>query len=589
MTEHEYVDVLGKIAVPILVARPIFADDKKTIKDFTILFINEAFSRNFSQLSVKVETNFSNYIGRLTKEVDWFAKAEEAYKNASVEAVFFSILYSSWLKMSINVTENGLFIFSAMNVDAEKKREQQLLRQNLRLEALTDELSLSRENLQVKLDNIENLNSLLQYKALHDPMTDLFSKDKLNLDLDIAIKSNKRFGIILLDLDNLKFVNDSQGHTAGDDVIKNVAVILKKLQRSGISVYRFGGDEFVVLATDINSKDTLLNIGDLALELCNECGISFSAGIAVYPEDTGSKDELLQYADMALADIKKKGKNNVGFFHTIMYEKFMTRLNIQTKLTDAIANDIFELYFQPQFSVETGELRGFEALLRWHDDKFGWISPEKFIPIAEESQLVVPIGTWVMKTALKTLHEWKKRYGFNGIMSVNVSPIQLKKPDFLFNFKEMVREADIDNENLEIEITEGIFIENKDEMLGLLNQIRDMGVGISLDDFGTGYSSLSYLQLLPITTLKIDKSFIANITEKSGIEANITDSIVSMVTKMGLDTIAEGVETDEQLDVLRMIRCKTIQGFLKGKPMSFERCSKFLSGELEPVTIKNDS
>lgn len=589
MFKNVFEDVLHSLSTPVLVGEPIFSENSDTVEDCTILFVNESFKNNFHIFSIESGKKISEIVPNLSKDVKWIEMANEAMKSSKpIEENFFSNVYNGWLRISMNRTENGNIVFSALNVDAEKKRELQLLNQNLRLEALTDELTTSKENLHTKLDNIENLTSLLQYNAYHDSMTDLYSKEKFNIDFDEAMNSEAHFGIILIGLDNIKFINDSQGHSAGDEAIRTSAAILKRVQKKTVTVYRFGGDEFIILVKEVDSKDSLLNLGDFLLELFNECGLSFSAGIAMYPEDTKSKEELLQYADMALADIKKKGKNNVGFFQTVMYEKFKNRLNIQTKLTDAIANDLFQLYFQPQFTAQTGELRGFEALLRWHDDKFGWISPEKFIPIAEESHLVVPIGTWVMKKALETLHEWKHKYGFDGIMSVNVSPIQLKKPNFLYEFKKMIKEADIDTKNLEIEITEGIFIENKDEMLGLLNQIRDMGIGISLDDFGTGYSSLSYLQLLPITTLKIDKSFIANITEKSGVEANITDSIVSMVTKMGLDTIAEGVETEEQLDLLKTIRCKTVQGFLKGKPMSFDRCSKFLSGELEPVTIKND-
>jgi len=244
-------------------------------------------------------------------------------------------------------------------------------------------------------------------------------------------------------------------------------------------------------------------------------------------------------------------------------------------------NERFQLYYQPQFDVATNKLRGFEALLRWYDDEIGWINPEQFIPIAEETKLVIPLGEWILETAISTLKEWIEKYDFDGIMSVNVSPVQLKKPSFIFDLKDLIKKHSIPTHNLEIEITEGVFIDNKNEVIGLLNQIRDMGIGLSLDDFGTGYSSLSYLQLLPITTLKIDKSFIANITDKSGVEANITDSIISMVTKMGLDTIAEGVEKNEQLDILKKINCKNIQGFLKGKPMPKERCEQILGGDYE--------
>ena len=220
-------------------------------------------------------------------------------------------------------------------------------------------------------------------------------------------------------------------------------------------------------------------------------------------------------------------------------------------------------------------------MLRWYDEDTGWISPEQFIPIAEETRLVIPLGDWILERAIKTLKEWIEDFGFDGIMSVNVSPVQLKKQTFLYDLISLVKKDKIPTKNLENEITEGVFIDNKNEVIDLLKQIRELGIGLSLDDFGTGYSSLSYLQMLPITTLKIDKSFIANITDKGGVEANITDSIISMVTKMGLDTIAEGVERREQLDILKKINCKNIQGFLKGKPMPKERCEQILGGDYD--------
>ena len=271
-----------------------------------------------------------------------------------------------------------------------------------------------------------------------------------------------------------------------------------------------------------------------------------------------------------------------------MQEKFLNKMNIENKLSKALADNSFQLYFQPQFDVQTNNLRGFEALLRWHDDSIGWISPEQFIPLAEESKIVIPLGNWVLDTALATLHKWEKLYNFTGIMSVNISPVQLKQNDFLDLLTQKIRDSNINPQNLEIEITEGVLIDNMQETVKKLNIIRQMGIGISLDDFGTGYSSLRYLQILPLSTLKIDKSFIANIDSKDGVEANITDSIISMVTKMGLDTIAEGVETSDQLNMLKKINCHNIQGFLKGKPMPESVCEKVLNGDYKAIiSIEN--
>ena len=588
----EFKNCIDKSQFPIVIAKPIYIDND--ITDFKILYFNETFSSKFSSL-LDIGNLYSEVKDKISLQLSFIDFAKEALTTGETKCdTFYSTTYSCWLKITMNATINNNLFFSLIDITQEKEREQQLKRQNLRLAALTDELSLSRENLKNKLENIENLNEELSYIAYHDTLTGLYNKQQLFNDLAKYKKEytskNEKFGIILIDLDNMKYINDSEGHSVGDEFICKAAHLLKSFERKHLKCYRFGGDEFIILGKNIASKDTLLNIGDAILEIFNSEGIEFSAGIAVFPDDTIEIEELLKFSDMAMYEVKKKGRNNVCFFQNVMQEKFLKKLNIQNRISDAILNNDFKLYYQPQFDVATNELRGFEALLRWHDEKLGWINPEQFISIAEETRLIIELGDWVLSTALQTLQGWVEKYNFDGIMSINVSPIQLKKTDFIFNLKEKINKYNINTKNLELEITEGVLIDNKEETVLLLRQIRNMGIGISLDDFGTGYSSLNYLQMLPITTLKIDKSFIANITSDNGVEANITDSIVSMVSKMGLDTIAEGVENSEQLKILKKINCKTIQGFLKGKPMTLERCNKMLAGDKSAIlTIENDA
>ena len=299
-------------------------------------------------------------------------------------------------------------------------------------------------------------------------------------------------------------------------------------------------------------------------------------------------DELFQYADMAMYEVKKSGKNAVYFFEQLMQEKFAERICLENKLTNAIDTSCLELYFQPQVDITTKTLRGFEALVRWYDSELGWIKPDQFIPMAEESKLIIPLGDWVLDQSCYYLAKWQREYNFQGIMSINVSPIQLKNPTFLFDLNSAIRRHNIDPRKIEIEITEGIFIDNIEDTVELLSRIKELGIGISLDDFGTGYSSLSYLQVLPLTTLKIDKSFIANISSEQSKEADITNAIVSLVTKMGLDTIAEGVENPEQLKVLEAINCKNIQGFLMGKPMGANLCERMLAGD-ESAVLRSEN
>jgi diguanylate cyclase (GGDEF)-like protein len=484
-------------------------------------------------------------------------------------------------------------VVTITDISTDKEHEQQLRRQNLRLASLTDELSLSRTNLRNKLDSIETLNQQLQFAAYHDTMTNLYNRAWFNNCLASAIVAashdNSKFGIILLDIDDMKNINDARGHNAGDEYIRQAATILRKFERDSITPFRFGGDEFLILVQDIKTRDSMVTIGDALLETFNSSEIKISGGISIYPDDATQSEELMKFSDMAMFEVKRNGKNNISFFHQIMQEKFLKKMNLENRLSKAMADKCFQLYFQPQFDVATNDLRGFEALLRWHDDDLGWISPEQFIPLAEESRLVIPLGDWVLDTALATLQKWEAQFNFNGIISVNVSPVQLNKSDFIDMLTAKIAHYKITPQKLEIEITEGVLIDNMQETVKKLNQIRNMGIGISLDDFGTGYSSLRYLQILPLTTLKIDKSFIANISAKDGVEANITDSIISMVTRMGLDTIAEGVETDSQLDMLKKINCHNIQGFLKGKPMPSELCERVLNGDKSAIlTINND-
>lgn len=581
MQDIDFKKVFNKISAQIIIAEPVYSDEKKDLSDFRILFINEAFSKKFENLA-KEGGLFSKFSSELSKDLDLISFGSEVIKTGTSNVcTIFSNSYSCWLKISIDVSDE-LLIVTFANADRDKLYEEQLKNQNARLSNLTEELFASRENLRGNLDRINALNAKLEFTAYHDSLTGLHGRVKLEDDFSEWLKDSQgtesKFGLMVMGIDNMKLINDFQGRAKGDRIICKFAEILKRLEKEDIRFYRLNGDEFVALYNHVASNDTIVNMGDTLLEICNAEGFGFSGGISMYPDDGTNFEDILRFADMAMLDAKKKGKNTTCFFQAVMRERFMRKLIIQNKLSAAFNSSAFqtgfELHYQPQFDAVSNKLRGFEALLRWEDDELGWINPEQFIPIAEETRLVIPLGDWVMETAIKTLSDWQKNYSFDGIMSVNVSPVQLKKATFIFDLSTLIEQYDIRPETLEIEITEGVFIENKDEILGLLNQIRAMGIGISLDDFGTGYSSLSYLQLLPITTLKIDKSFISNIAAENGVEANITDSIISMVTKMGLDTIAEGVEKPEQLNILRSINCRNIQGFLKGKPMSKNRCEQ---------------
>lgn len=582
----EYKTILDTIPAAVIIAVPVKQDEK--ITDFSIVYVNECF-RNLTKNFIKEGVLLSSFKEKISQDINWFDMAVETIKTKkTIEETFYSHNFSIWIQLVEKCVPGDYVAVSLTNVSQAKEYESALSEQNKKLEEVTSQLKSSRLNLDSQLKNIQQLNEQLLFAAYHDSLTDLYNRSWLSTMMKVQIKEttekNEKFGILLFDIDNMKDINDSRGHNAGDELLKQVATILKLMESKTVTATRFGGDEFVLLYKNIKDRDEAIEISKKALRFLNAEGIGISGGISIFPDDSKKTEDLLKFADMAKIEAKKNGKNNVACFHSLMQEKFLSKLNIETKMSKAMASRNFQLYYQPQFDAKTKELRGFEALLRWYDSDLGWISPEQFIPLAEETHLVVPLGDWVMTTALATIKEWEMKFSFNGIMSVNVSPVQFVQEDFIEKLFKKIEKSGIDKKHLEIEITEGVLIDNVEDTISKLNKIREQGVGLSLDDFGTGYSSLRYLQLLPLTTLKIDKSFVSNIAAKDGFEANLTESIISLVSKMGLNTIAEGVENEEQLKMIQKFNCRTIQGFLLGKPMPKEQCEKLLVENLSKTS-----
>lgn len=582
----EYKTILDTIPAAVIIAVPVKQDEK--ITDFSLVYVNECF-RNLTKNFIKEGVLFSSFKEKISQDINWFDMAVETIKTKkTIEETFYSHNFSIWIQLVEKCVPGDYVAVSLTNVSQAKEYESALSEQNKKLEEVTSQLKSSRLNLDSQLKNIQQLNEQLLFAAYHDSLTDLYNRSWLSTMMKVQIKEttekNEKFGILLFDIDNMKDINDSRGHNAGDELLKQVATILKLMESKTVTATRFGGDEFVLLYKNIKDRDEAIEISKKALRFLNAEGIGISGGISIFPDDSKKTEDLLKFADMAKIEAKKNGKNNVACFHSLMQEKFLSKLNIETKMSKAMASRNFQLYYQPQFDAKTKELRGFEALLRWYDSDLGWISPEQFIPLAEETHLVVPLGDWVMTTALATIKEWEMKFSFNGIMSVNVSPVQFVQEDFIEKLFKKIEKSGIDKKHLEIEITEGVLIDNVEDTISKLNKIREQGVGLSLDDFGTGYSSLRYLQLLPLTTLKIDKSFVSNIAAKDGFEAKLTESIISLVSKMGLNTIAEGVENEEQLKMIQKFNCRTIQGFLLGKPMPKEQCEKLLVENLSKTS-----
>lgn len=550
-----YPVILDNIASPVLIGQPV-KDETGRIYDFSIIYTNEEL-KNMAGFVIQDAAKWSDFEANITSDIPWFKLAIDAIAGRFHQnATYYSPSTQNWYRIETNyIPEEHYIIITFINVTSERQYYQKLKK-----------------------------------TLITDPLTGFLNRAGFNDAFKIAIENARykqnKLALLIVDIDNLKNVNDSMGSKEGDALILHVAEVLKQFQREYIQIFRYGDDEYAVIVTDFSTDDSLVNFIDCIYEAFQIKQIGVSGGVAFYPSHSEQQEELIRFADMAVHYAKKNGKNNFVYFEPDMQRVFIQHLTLQTKMTTAILESNFRQYYQPQFDVRTGKLRGFEALIRWHDEELGDIAPSVFIPLAEETGLIIPIGRWVLNTALQTLKTWQEKYDFNGVMSVNVSPVQLLQDGFISELYALIDQYQINPSLLEIEITEGVMINNMNDTIDKLKRIKEKGLRVSLDDFGTGYSSLSYLQMLPLNTLKIDKAFINDITSNDGIQANITSSIINMVTKMGLETIAEGVEYPEQLDLLDKFNCNIVQGFLRGKPMPFNLCDDYLSGNKDAL-LKN--
>jgi len=427
----------------------------------------------------------------------------------------------------------------------------------------------------------------LRQQAYYDPLTGLANRKLLQdrLAQTIArIHRHKQHGALLfMDLDNFKHINDSLGHDFGDDLLNSVAMRLHEGFREGDTISRFGGDEFAVLIPDLNENRALAcqqieNIAEKLLIILarpfmlkeHELHVSSSIGISLFPgDDIQSADEIIKMADIAMYSSKKAGKNTYRFFHADMQEKAHQRLRIEKGLRIAIKEGHFVLFYQCQYTAEK-VLLGMEALIRWQHPEQGLISPDDFVPIADESGLIVAIGEIIIRQACEQIKQWESAGHTVPHISINVSPKQFAQTDFVETVSSICKEAEVSAEQLVLEITEATIIHDIDDTIDKMNQLQKLGYRISIDDFGTGYSSLSYLKRLPINQLKIDKAFVDDITTDID-NAVIVDTIIAMAQHLKLDLIAEGVENKTQLDYLKQRNCSGYQGYYFCKPVPAEK------------------
>ncbi len=435
------------------------------------------------------------------------------------------------------------------------------------------------EDIETKIYEIKKQKEILKHQAQHDTLTGLPNRslfnDRLNHGIIQAKRHNRKLALLFIDLDNFKQINDTLGHQAGDKVLLTVTERLKSKIRAEDTIARLGGDEFTIIIEDIKK---LNNISILCKKILNVIEepiyindhtfyVSCSIGISLYPEDDTDAHNLVKYADAAMYKAKEEGRNNFQFYSSEMTVLAYKRVVMEANLREALTKNEFIVYYQLQVDAKSGKLVGLEGLIRWNNPKEGLIFPGDFIPIAEETGLIIDIDRWVMQTAMKQMSIWYKR-GFNpGVLALNLSMKQLDKDDFIDVLKNCMKENEFNPQWLELEISEGEVMQNPEKSIVKLKEISSMGIEIAIDDFGTGYSSLSYLKKLPVNTLKIDQSLVRGLPEDKE-DVSIVKAIIALANSFNLNMIAEGVETKAQKDFIEENGCNYIQGYYYGKPMS---------------------
>ncbi len=441
--------------------------------------------------------------------------------------------------------------------------------------------------LELEIDERREAERQLDELAYYDSLTKLPNRISLLEYLKVAISRARRkknkLAVLFIDIDRFKTINDTLGHDAGDQLIVEIANRLQVCLRDDDSIHRFGGDEFVAILQDINELADIQNVtkrmlksitGSISIN-SNEIFSSVCIGVSIYPNDDNDIDNLLKYADAAMYHAKDQGGNNCQFYNQELTQRVEEKMQLETRLRYALEHDEFRLHYQPIYDLKDQNLIGVEALIRWQDPKQGLIMPDHFIPLAEETGLIVAIGEWVLKTACTQIKNWESQGLGKLHIAINVSSVQFDYGKLYPVIMSILKSSGLDARQLELEITERIFLNITANLKNTLDTLTAEGIKLSIDDFGTGYSSLSYLKQLPIDTLKIDRSFIMGIPEDKD-DVQIAATIVAMAHGLGMEVVAEGIETEEQLQYLNSLNCDRGQGYLLSRPQPTETITELL-------------
>lgn len=440
------------------------------------------------------------------------------------------------------------------------------------------------------ISGLKDAYAQVEFLAYHDPLTLLpnrvLLRDRLQQAIGEASREGRQVALFYLDLDNFKHVNDSLGHGVGDRFLQEIARRLRGCLRESDTVSRQGGDEFAIILPHVRQADRIVTtIEKIRTALSapidlqgQQVRASFSIGVALYPDDGKDIDTLIKHADVAMYHAKEAGRDTYRFFTPAMNDRVRPRLRLENQLRQALEQGEFELWYQPRVRLADGRIGAAEALLRWRHPEDGWIAPADFIPVAEESGLIVPIDQWVLEEVCRQNLEWQRR-GLKQIpVAVNLSAMDFRRPDFRDRVVRVLADTGIDPRWLELELTESVLLRQSDEIMATFQRLRTLGVHFAIDDFGTGFSSLAYLKQLPVSMLKVDRSFVRDVPGDPNDEA-IVKAVVELGQVFGLQVVAEGVETETQLHFLRRLGCDSVQGFYFGRPQPPAEFEKLLSQE----------
>jgi diguanylate cyclase (GGDEF)-like protein len=494
--------------------------------------------------------------------------------------IAFVIFASQAIARSYRVIDAHRNELSAFNTQLEHKvqaRTRELERAAQKNLQINEDLRASQSELLLTVDALRRKDEDLRHLAFHDALTGLPNRalllDRIEQSIEVAARQDERRGLMFIDLDRFKAINDTIGHDAGDALLKELAQRLKSSLRRSDTVARIGGDEFVVLLHHAPSSEHYATVAQKLIDVvCQPMDfgntvlqVGASIGIACFPQDGATSFDLMKRADMAMYEVKTSGRGGFSFFQEALTSASVKRLQMEGELRLAIAHGELELHYQPKVSLDTNAIFGVEALVRWRHPERGLISPNDFIPLAEATGLIVPLGDWVLAEACRQSAAWKRTLGRSVKIAVNISARQMQRGNLVERVSALIAQHGLQASDLQVELTESVIMANPDDCARVLTALRRLGVVVAIDDFGTGYSSLAYLSRLPLDVLKIDRSFVAHAGQDEN-DAEIVKMIIALAQTLKLELIAEGVETSAQAAFLRASGCHMVQGYLYARP-----------------------